>query len=475
MASALLFLGVAILLRASTYGDPNVHGDEVFYQTVGLAMHHGAVPYVDVWDRKPWGLFFLYYLITAISDQPIAYQLASTGFAAATAWVIGRIANRWHGRQGGLFAGLAYLLWLEQAQGFFGQAPVWYNLFVATAALLVLQATRELGAGRVGWRCWAAMALGGCAITIKQTSLFECAWLGIYAAYQFWRSPLATRRKLQTIAGWATLGAAPTLAIGFGYVLSGDGAIWWHAMVGANLHKTIDPTSSAIRALIMFVMLAPFAMLLVLSLPNMRREERGFLFGWLVAAGLGLLSVPNFYLHYALPILVPLSIAGAGFLAGLWSGPAALAVMALLAFRDTQVFDFDHAARSRAAMAELERAVRSHDDGGPLFVYDGPFQLYPMTGHRFVSPLVFGPHLAQGIEKDVSHLSTLGEVRRVLAERPSTLVMASKPRQGPVNWETMVPVRAYALRNCRLVARVLTPEWLHEETIDVWADCNRGR
>ncbi|WP_395390944.1 hypothetical protein WBP07_10285 [Novosphingobium sp. BL-8A] len=474
LASALLFLCVAIALRASTYGDPNVHGDEVFYQTVGLAMHHGAVPYVDVWDRKPWGLFFLYYLITAISDQPIAYQLASTVFAAATAWVISRIASRWNAGQGALFAGLAYLLWLEQAQGFFGQAPVWYNLFVATAALLVLQTVHELGEGKVTWRPWAAMALGGCAITIKQTSLFECAWLGSYAAYALWHSPLAKRRKLLTIAGWMLLGAAPTLGIALGYAFAGDGPIWWQAMVGANLRKTIDPATSAIRALLMFVMLAPFAMLLVLGLPKMQREERGFLVGWLAAAGLGLLSVPNFYPHYALPMLIPLCIASAGFFAGRWTGPVALAVMALLAFRDTQVLDFEHARRSRAALAELEQAVRSHDDGGPLFVYDGPFQLYAMTGHHFVTPLVFPPHLAQGIEKDVSYLSTLGEVRRVLAERPSTLVLASKPRQGPVNWETMVPVRAYALRNCHLVSRVLTPEWLHEETIDVWADCNRA-
>lgn len=473
--SALLFLGVAIALRASTYGDPNVHGDEVFYQTVGLAMHHGAVPYVDVWDRKPWGLFFLYYLITAISDQPLAYQLAATGFAAATAWTIARIASRWHAGQGAVLAGLAYLLWLEQAQGFFGQAPVWYNLFVASAALLVLDAAEGLRAGKVTWRCWVAMALGGCAVTIKQTSLFESAWLGLYAAQALWLSPLAARRKLLTLAGWAALGAAPTLAIASGYALAGHGAIWWQAMVGANLHKTIDPTSSAIRALIMFVMLAPFLMLVVLSLPGMAREERRFLFGWLAAAAVGLLSVPNFYPHYALPILVPLSLAGAGFLGGRWTGPLALAAMALLAFRDTQVLDFGHAARSRAALSELAEAVRRHDDGGPLFVYDGPFQLYGMTGHRFVTPLVFPTHLAQAIEKDVSHLSTLGEVRRVLAERPSTVVLASKPRQGPVNWETMVPVRAYALRNCRLVARVMTPEWLHEETIDVWAECDRRR
>lgn len=474
LASACLFLVVAGLLRASTYGDPNVHIDEAFYQAVGIAMHHGAIPYVDVWDRKPWGLFFVYYLITGLSDAPLAYQAAATVFAAGTALIISRIATRWHGEKAGIFCGLGYLLWLEQAQGFFGQAPIWYNLFVASAALLILQCAASLGEGKVDWRSYAAMVMGGCAITIKQTSLFECVWLGLYAAHVLWRGPQGRLCKAVIIAGWMLVGALPTLAVAVGYGLAGNGTIWLQAMIGANLHKPIDTASSMIRALIMFVMLAPFIMLYVLSLPTMARDERRFLAGWLLAALMGLISVPNFYLHYALPILVPLSVAAGGFFAGRWTGALALGALVALAMRDTQALDFEHAQRSRAALDALATAVNRHADGSPLFVYDGPVQLYALTGHRFVTPLVFTPHLAQAIERDVSHLSTLGEVRRVLAERPGAVVLASKPWQGPVNWETLVPVRDYALRNCRLVARVMTPSWLHEETIDVWGDCNRG-
>ncbi|MFC3213951.1 hypothetical protein [Novosphingobium panipatense] len=40
----LLFLVTAIALRIATFGDPNLHVDESFYQTVGIAMHEGAIP-----------------------------------------------------------------------------------------------------------------------------------------------------------------------------------------------------------------------------------------------------------------------------------------------------------------------------------------------------------------------------------------------------------------------------------------------
>jgi len=129
-----LLLLFALVLRADTFGDPGLHGDEAFYWTVGVAMHDGAIPYIDVWDRKPFGLFALYYLIAGISAAPAAYQIAATLAAAGTAWAICAMTLRRTGPQGGLLAGAAYLLWLPVLQGFGGQSPVFYNLFIAPAS-----------------------------------------------------------------------------------------------------------------------------------------------------------------------------------------------------------------------------------------------------------------------------------------------------------------------------------------------------
>ena len=106
----ILLLLLALVLRGDTFGDPSLHGDEAFYWTVGVSMHHGALPYIDVWDRKPFGLFAIYYLIAGIATAPAAYQIAATLAAAGTAWAICAMALRRTGLQGGLFAGAVHLV-----------------------------------------------------------------------------------------------------------------------------------------------------------------------------------------------------------------------------------------------------------------------------------------------------------------------------------------------------------------------------
>lgn len=466
-----ILLAVAVVLRCDTFGDPNLHGDEVFYHQVGIAMHHGARPYVDVWDRKPFGLFALFYLITAISPAPIVYQLAATLFAAGTAWVIGAIAQPWAGPRGALLAGMCYLLWLAPLQGFGGQSPIFYNLFIAAAALLVLNALPRLAQGERPRSVFAAMLLGGCAITIKTTAFVEAAFFGLLCLCAFHRSGAGLKRTLTGGTTWALIGAAPTIAIAAAYWLAGHWPEYWHAMVTANMAKLPYWPDLRIRALLMLILMTPILILAALGLAEQDRESRRFVLIWLVAALLGLLVLPNFYSHYALPVLVPLCVAASSYLARPGVGLMATALIAALSVWFSPIFQFAHTARSRQVIADLSRTVRAHRGNGPLFVYDGPPQLYQTTGQRFLTPLVFPTHLSQAIEKDVSHLSTLGETRRVLALKPGAVVVAIKPSNSPANMETRAPVLAYVARNCRLIEVVEVPERLRQDFMAVWGDC----
>lgn len=90
VAFALLLLW-AIALRAHDFGNPIIHVDEQYYLLVGDRMLHGALPYVDLWDRKPVGLFLFFAAIRLLpGDGILAYQLVATLFAAATAWLVAR-------------------------------------------------------------------------------------------------------------------------------------------------------------------------------------------------------------------------------------------------------------------------------------------------------------------------------------------------------------------------------------------------
>ena len=155
------FLLFALFTRASVLGDLSYFNDEMFYFLAGQRMHDGQLLYVDVWDRKGPGLFLTYYLIAGISRNVIAYQIAALLSAAATAQIAAMIAERFSGRLGAILAGTLYLATLPMFGGGGGQSPVFYNLYMALAALLVLRALPDLRAGTLPRSVFAAMLAAG--------------------------------------------------------------------------------------------------------------------------------------------------------------------------------------------------------------------------------------------------------------------------------------------------------------------------
>jgi hypothetical protein len=241
-------------------------------------------------------------------------------------------------------------------------------------------------------------------------------------------------------------------------------------MVTSNLRKAAGDPGSLRRLGILAAIIFPLAIVAVGSLWQWPAAKRNFLVGWIVAALDGFFSVPQFYLHYALPLLVPLCLAASAFFARPTLGPVSFALIATMAFVAFPFFDFERTRYARQGMDELVAAIEQHKDGGALLVYDGPPLLYTMTDERFPGPLAFPNHLHQREEKDVSHLSTLAEVRRVLAQRPGAVVVRSGAAS---NRETAALVADYIARNCRKVASVaLTVD--APQRVEVHAGCRRG-
>ncbi|MEC7422484.1 MAG: hypothetical protein VX648_08835, partial [Pseudomonadota bacterium] len=58
-----LILGLslfALAVRFPFLGDHNADIDEQLYALIGSQLWHGQLPFVDLWDRKPFGLFLLF-------------------------------------------------------------------------------------------------------------------------------------------------------------------------------------------------------------------------------------------------------------------------------------------------------------------------------------------------------------------------------------------------------------------------------
>ena len=469
--AVLLVLG--LVLRGATFGDTNLHVDESFYFLVGQEMHRGAIPYVDIWDRKPIGLFLIYYAIAGISTSVIAYQLAAWLAASATAWVIALIARRWTGVQGGLLAGAAYLLMLPLFEGWGGQAPVFYNLPVAAAALLILDDHANLDRGRAGWRCTLAMALCGLAITMKQTVGVEAAFFGLYATWRLWRGGPGFGAVLAP-ATWIALGLLPTAAVALTYLHIGHWPEWWRAMVTSNLAKTRPPILEVLLNILRIILwLYPLLGLAVPSLVTEAKEARPFVGGWIGASFLGILAVPNFYGHYALPILVPLAVASAPFLGRRDAGVFLITMIALFSLVLYNPFNFAETRQARAAMSKMAAAIRQHDSGGGLFVSDGPVYLYALADKHPPSPLTFPPHLNEWMEHDASHLKTDEEVRRILARGPGVVVLSVFPRTNLSDERTHNATLAYAQKDCQLVEVQSSYEVVQKFLIAVYGKCRR--
>ena len=104
---AALLIATALLIRLPHFGDPAYMIDEQFYLLVGDRMLHGALPYVDIWDRKPIGLFLIYAAIRMLGGEGFWHIIVASFFAAATAFVIYRIGRPIAGHLGALDLGLA--------------------------------------------------------------------------------------------------------------------------------------------------------------------------------------------------------------------------------------------------------------------------------------------------------------------------------------------------------------------------------
>jgi hypothetical protein len=422
-----ILLLVAVAARALTFGNPLVHVDEEFYFVTGLRMWHGALPFVDIWDRKPVGLFLLYAIPGRLGFPAgiWAYQTMALASVVATAWLIARLAERLGQRDGATAAGLAYILWLDLLGGQGGQAPVFYNLLTIAAALLVLSSAQP----RRRPTGLAAMALIGIGLTIKTSLVFEGIFLGLWLLADEWR---LARKPLAFLAyGIALVLVAllPTLAAAGYYLLIGQWDAFLYANVISIFQRVPDPLSELAGNIGEMVLItSPIVVLAIVALvrtaaqPEHRRERR-FVAIWLAVAIGSVMIFRPWFDHYALPILLPACAAAAAMLgSGGWRRRYTPALLLTAALAGQIVLVLQN--RGRGDGAELAAMTRAVGHGpGCLYVYSGTAMLYASTGRCALSRLIQPSHLIRAREASATGVDQDSEIRRILAARPEVVVV----------------------------------------------------
>lgn len=433
-----LFMVFSILVRCQAFTNPVLGYDEQFYLLMGDRMLHGALPYVDLFDRKPVGLFLIFAAIRASAttfggDGFIQYKLVASLFAALTGYAIYRIARPISSGFAGGAAGALYILWLNLMEGAGGQAQVFYNLPVLLAAGLTWQA---LDAHKPSiapvHRCQdrglivrgsTAMLLIGVALQIKYTAVFEGGFFGLTLLWVHWQAEKSLP-KLAGVAGlWIGMAGLPTAAAMLFYASRGELQPFIFANFTSNFGHPPVPPAARIAGLIEIVaLLIP---LQLLALPNLHKMKIRFVAIWLAVALGGMLVFGSFLSsQYGMNVIVPLCIAAAPLLARPKYGRAlAIAVMSMALIAGQAIIYRMEVLKGGARVAAFLSAY-AQPKHGCLYVYSGFPALYMLTHSCLPTRWAFPDHLSALDEASGNAIGVdpAGEERRILATRPETIV-----------------------------------------------------
>jgi hypothetical protein len=424
---------VALMIRMPHFGNPAIAPDEQFYLLVGDRMLHGAVPYVDIWDRKPIGLFLIYAGVRLLGGTGIIqYQIVATLFAAATAACIVALARRATSPPASIFVGVLYLLWIEIAEGGGGQSPVFYNLFVAGAAYLTLSAMEAPGQSQARRLAFIAMTLVGLAIQVKYTVLPEGLFLGLTCSWVLLRRSGVNIRGLVEVGALAAVTLAPTMLVVAGYAWFGHLKPFWFANFSSIfLRGETDPDVLQFRIAVALVRSAPLGLCALVAASHLWRDVdpatrrwQWFMLGWLVFAMAGFLMLGVLYTHYLLPVFVPLTVAAAPAFTRRPLGLLLGCFAAWLPASHLRYPDFATTAKSQREVAALAALIPASASTGCLHMFDGPPILYHLTNACMASRYAFPDHLSASIESHAIGVDPVNEVKALLARRPAVITLS---------------------------------------------------
>ncbi|KLI63212.1 ArnT family glycosyltransferase [Aurantiacibacter marinus] len=468
-----LALGLLALLvlatRAIWFGDPVADFDEQLYSFIGWRMTEGELPFVDWWDRKPFGLFAIYAAAHALfGPGPLAYQLLAFAFALAGAVLTYYLARRLVGRFSAMVASAISTMLLCAYASYSGQSEVFFLPLMLGMAALLVDANHPSFTRRAMW----AMLLGGLALQVKYTVLPQCVFFGLYALWVEHRRGIALPRLATLAAAFVALGLLPSVAAGAFYAAIGE----FDAFLFANVLSFFDrmPAPQGRWASDHWLGVSPLAILAIGGVYAAFRMKRPqpfsdwlFYCGWALSTLATVLLPGTVYLYYYAAMAAPAALIALPLLdrrAPLRVFPALVlsaGFFALLALPDR----YEYSLEERQAAGDLAAAISPHvgADSDCLWLFDGPTALYRMTDSCVPTKFVYPDHLNNALEVNALGVDQAEEVARVLATRPGAIVTASSPMTIQNNEATALVEAALASD----YAKDLSVE-MHGRTITAW-------
>jgi len=198
-----------VLMRIPSFFEPTWYSDAGAYSDIGWALNHGARLYVDVWDNKPPGIYWLSAFLAGHLPVAIAMPLATSVAGAVAAVCVAGIGTRVGGAGVGTIAGLSFVVVasLPILDGDLFNAEPFGAALVAAAIAIVLRSSRPR------WLI-AAGALAGLALLFKGVFAADLVVvMGVAAILAESRGRAAVTNSGAVLAGWSIVVLAATLVL----------------------------------------------------------------------------------------------------------------------------------------------------------------------------------------------------------------------------------------------------------------------
>lgn len=463
LKAGLVLLTLTLATRAWTFGNPVVGLDEQFYLTIGDRLLRGDLLYVDIWDRKPIGLFLIYgFACWAFAAPVLGYQMLAVIAIVATGCVLFAIARRLTSFAPALAGAAAYPAWLTVFSGMGGQASIFYNLLMAAAAAMVVAVIARADDRGLTRQGCAIMLLTGLAIQIKYTVVFEGIYFGLTLLTAGWMRGRSLVRLGGDAVVWVACALAPTLAAYAVYFAIGHGA----EFIDANFVSIFGDREPSLptafgRLAGLTIGISPFLICAWIAARRWRtgneagsREAR-WIIGWAAAAFAGFLVYGVWFDFYVLPLLAPFGVVAALAFGCMerWRRAAAVVVGLGIAGGIGRALVQLPDPGSAQEMARLTQLVQPHLGQGCAYVNEGLPLLYYSTRSCLPSRYIFPEHLTGLRYQHSLGIEQLDELDRIFARRPTVVIKSTIPDED-TRREARALLEAQLARHYRRVDEV---------------------
>lgn len=454
---------VIFVTRAPYYGDPTAIFDDQLYSFIGNKMLDGYLPYVDLWDRKPIGLFLLFAAAHAIGGPgPEAYQIMASLFCLAGSLLLWRIAARFTTPVTAAFAMLFYPVLMAQYGSYTAQAEGLFTPFLLAIALFTLKGREAASIAEARKYYFLAMAMGGIALQIKYSVAAVCLWFGLLALKNLYDRGQSYRDFALSALYFGIIGLFPTLVATAAYYLMGHGDEFIFANFISIGYRKAAPTELMIEA--QLVLILPLLVLTLLGIVSNYGGEKsnraplyGLALGWLAFSAAGLFLGTTIYTYYyaALVPAVIIALLPAISFARNYGRILYVILFSVLLLLYNPADRYYAHQQNKANFAHfmdvLQGAIGKSKQ--TVLVYDGPMAVYGLLDNPLPSKYIYPDHLNNALEEKALPVDQTEEVGRILAKRP-VVIVTSKESVTVQNPKAAALLRQELERNYHLVSKL---------------------